>query len=272
MGHAAARPQAGRRPLGGGDDDTQASPADSRSRRHAHHRGDAGLDLRQSRQSGAGLPLGRYEGTNLGRQEIYAELIEEAEGALWTRAMVEAARAPAGQAPPLSRVIVAIDPAVTHGEKSDETGIVVAGLGEDATVYVLADGSGKLAPDAWARRAVSLYELHRADRVIGETNNGGELVELTVRAVAPRIPYRGVTASRGKRARAEPISALYAQGKVRHVGAFPALEDQMCNWVPGAEDFSPDRLDALVWAISELVYGGGDTGMLDFYRAQAGKR
>jgi len=192
----------------------------------------------------------RYEGTRLGRQELYAEMLDDVPGALWNREMLDSARVKA--APELRRVVVAIDPAVTSGEDSDETGIVVAGRAADGHMYVLADRSCRLSPDGWARRAVSAFDDHRADRVVAEVNNGGDLVEATLRTVRAGISYRKVHASRGKRVRAEPIGALYEQGKVHHVGAFSDLEDQMCMFLPEGNERSPDRVDALVWALTEL--------------------
>ncbi len=213
----------------------------------------------------------KYEGTRLGRQELYAELLEQAEGALWTRAVIEAARIAPADAPELKRIVVAIDPAVSAGEQSDETGIVAAGLGVDDLVYVTHDWSGRFSPDEWARRAIGLYEDLRADRIIGEVNNGGELIGLTLRTINPAVAYKAVTASKGKRARAEPVAALYEQRRVRHAGGFALLEDQMCNWVPNGPDRSPDRLDALVWAVTELMIEEQSTGMLDWMRARAGR-
>jgi phage terminase large subunit-like protein len=214
--------------------------------------------------------LGKYEGTRLGRQEIYAELLEQADGALWTRAMVEAARiAPAAQ-PDLRRVVIAIDPAVTANAHSDETGIVAAGIGYDGLAYVLRDASGRMTADQWARRAVHLYQELDADRIVAETNNGGDLVAVTLRTVDDRIAFKSVTASKGKRIRAEPVSALYEQGRVKHVGGgFAALEDQMCNWVPTGADPSPDRLDALVWALTELALEAQLDGIIDWYKTLA---
>jgi predicted phage terminase large subunit-like protein len=191
----------------------------------------------------------RYEGTRLGRQELYAEILDDTPGALWTRAMLEAAYVDA--APELVRVVVAIDPAATAHEESDETGIVVAGRGVDGHAYVLADRSCRMSPDGWARRAVAAFDEHQADRIVAEVNNGGDMVEAVVRTVRPGVPYRKVHATRGKRLRAEPVAALYEQGRVHHVGRLPELEDQLTSWTP--EDAgSPDRLDALVWAITEL--------------------
>lgn len=192
----------------------------------------------------------RYEGTRLGRQELNAELLDDAPGALWRRDAVDGVRV--FKAPELVRVVVAIDPAVTSGEESDETGIVAAGLGVDGEFYVLEDKSQRSSPDTWARAAVALYHAVKADRVVAEVNNGGEMVELTVRTVDKTVAYRAVHATRGKRTRAEPIAALYEQGKVHHVGVLGALEDQMCSWEPGIGE-SPDRVDALVWAVTELM-------------------
>lgn len=196
----------------------------------------------------------RYEGTRLGRQELSGELLDDVPGALWTRAMVDAAHTKT--APDMERVVVAIDPAVTSGEDSDETGIVVVGKGVDGRGYVLADRTCRLSPDGWARRAVTASDEFAADRIVAEVNNGGDLVERVIRTVASRISYKKVHASRGKRVRAEPIAALYEQGKVLHVGSFPELEDQMCSFVPEGMDGSPDRVDALVWALTELMLVG----------------
>ena len=192
--------------------------------------------------------LSLYEGTRLGRQELHAELLDDVPGALWTRADIEAHRVTAH--PDLVRVVVAIDPSVTSNEDSDEAGIVVAGRGVDGDAYVLADVSRRDSPLGWARAAVAAYHTHVADRIVAEVNNGGDMVEVTLRTVEPTVPYRTLHASRGKVARAEPIAALYEQGRVHHVGSFDALEDQMCSYVPGGD--SPDRMDALVWAITDL--------------------
>jgi phage terminase large subunit-like protein len=195
----------------------------------------------------------KYQGTRLGRQELMAEMLSEAEGALWQRAALEVLRRE--RAPEMKRVVVAIDPAVSAGEGAAETGIVVAGLGIDDDAYVLADLSGRYSPDGWARAAIGAYRRYGADRVIGEVNNGGDMIQATLRAVDGAVAYRAVRASRGKRARAEPVAALYEQGRVHHVGAFPALEDQLTGWEPGGDLPSPDRLDAAVWALTELMLG-----------------
>lgn len=204
----------------------------------------------------------KYEGTRLGRQELYAELLAEAEGALWTRESIEANRVTA--APEMRRVVVAIDPAVSKTDQSDETGIVVAGRGVDGKGYIFADVSGRYSPDGWARKALLTAEAWGADRVIGETNNGGDLIGHTLRVTAQamvaegvrrsaEVPYRAVHASRAKQARAEPVAALYEQGRVHHVGGFADLEDQMCNWVPLSGLPSPDRVDAAIWALTDLL-------------------
>jgi phage terminase large subunit-like protein len=224
----------------------------------------------------------RYEGTRLGRQELDGEILEDVPGALWSRAIIEAARA--NTAPELARIVVAIDPAAMSGEQADETGIVVAGADAGGQGYVLADVSGRYAPTEWARAAITAYRAHAADRVVAEINNGGEMIEATLRMIDPGVPFRAVRAARGKTARAEPVAALYEQGRVRHVGAFPRLEDQMCAFVPGAGSGlrggfdrgatggSPDRVDALVWALTELLVEprAGD-GIFETYRRLAAR-
>lgn len=202
----------------------------------------------------------RYEGTRIGRQELHAEYLEEAEGALWKRVEIEAERAE--QAPPLRRVVVAIDPAVSSDPGADETGIIVAGLGEDDHGYILADLSGRYRPDQWAKQAITAFYSFQADRIVGEVNNGGELIGATLRTNDPAIAFKAVHASRGKRIRAEPVAALYEQGRVRHCGRFPQLEDQMTNWEPHGAGPSPDRLDAMVWALTELMLDRAPTPRL----------
>lgn len=201
--------------------------------------------------------VSKYEGTRLGRQELYAEILDDVPGALWTSSMIENLRVK--QAPELVRIVVAIDPAVSADEGSNETGIIAAGRGVDGRGYVLKDLSCILSPDGWARRAVNAYHDLKADRIIAEVNNGGDLVEATIRTVDRRVAYRKVHASRGKRTRAEPIAAMYEQGKIHHVGVFPELENQMCIYVPDNYDGSPDRMDALVWAFTELFYAPEQT-------------
>lgn len=218
----------------------------------------------------------RYEGTRLGRQELDAELLEDTPGALWKLADIEAARIIPAQLPTLRRVVVAVDPAVSNSENSDETGIVVAGRADDGHAYVLADYSLKASPDGWAREAVKAYHLHHADRVIAEVNNGGALVETTVRMVDPNVSYKAVHASRGKAVRAEPVSAMYEQHRVHHVGTFPMLEDQMVAFTSDFDrvraGYSPDHVDALVWALSELmVESVAGWGLLEWTRLEAEK-
>jgi phage terminase large subunit-like protein len=207
----------------------------------------------------------RYENTRLGRQELYGEILDTVEGALWTREMIERARVT--DIPPLIRIVVAIDPAVTNNADSDETGIVAAGITSDNHYYVLSDKSLKASPDAWARQAVNLYHDLGADKIIAETNNGGDMVTLLIKQVDHSAPVKKVTATRGKQLRAEPISSLYEQGRVHHHGYFAELETQMCEWTPISNE-SPDRLDALVWAITELNSGSSSmmslAAMADF--------
>jgi predicted phage terminase large subunit-like protein len=202
----------------------------------------------------------KYEGSRLGRQELYADLLEDMEGALWKRARIDALRVKLPDVPPIERIVVAIDPNASSQEDSNECGIVCAGLGVDGHGYVLDDVSGVMAPAEWATKAIDLYHQRRADRIVAETNNGGEMVENTIRMIDQNVPYRGVWASRGKITRAEPISALYEQRRVHHVGPFPMLEDQMCAFTVDFNrremGYSPDRVDALVWALTELMIEG----------------
>ena len=200
----------------------------------------------------------KYEGTRLGRQELEAELLDDVPGALWTRAMVDGSRV--RKMPELRRVVVAVDPSGTKGgeDAGDDIGIVVAGLGIDGKGYVLSDKSCNLSPDGWGKRAVSAYHEFKADRIVAERNFGGAMVEHVIRTVDRTASYKEVTASRGKVARAEPVAALYEQGRVHHVGAFAALEDQMCALTSDGYvgEGSPDRVDALVWALTELMITG----------------
>lgn len=200
----------------------------------------------------------KYEGTRLGRQELYAEVLDDSPGALWKRDRIEELRRRAE--PEFRRVVVAIDPAVSSSEDSDETGIVTVGVAlckcrgsEELHGFVLDDLSGRHTPNAWAVAAVSAYRKRKADRIVAEVNNGGALVEVNLRTVDTTVSYRGVHAAQGKRTRAEPVAALYEQGKVHHVGMLAGLEDQMCTWDPLAGEKSPDRVDALVWGLTELM-------------------
>jgi phage terminase large subunit-like protein len=211
----------------------------------------------------------RYEGTRLGRQELMGEVLEDFPGALWTHALIDQYRRKLSEVPTLVRVVVAIDPAVTANEDSDETGIGCVGLDSAGHCYVLEDASMRGSPKEWAWAASKLFLKWECDRIVAETNNGGDLVEANLRSVHPDFPYRKLTATRGKIVRAEPAAGLYEQGRVHHVGVFEKLEDQMCEYVPGIveqtathkEDGkvqvkrmkSPDRMDWLVWALYDLV-------------------
>jgi phage terminase large subunit-like protein len=197
----------------------------------------------------------RYEGTKLGRQELYGEVLDDIEGALWTHTVIDRQRIKRENLPELRRVVVALDPAVTTNDESAETGIIIAAKGEDGRYYILGDLSGRHSAELWARKAVHAYYEFKADRIVGEVNQGGDLIERMLRIIDPKITYKSVSATRGKIVRAEPIAALYEQGKVSHVGAFPALEDQMCTYAGTGK--SPDRFDALVWALTELSSSSG---------------
>ena len=194
----------------------------------------------------------KYEGTRLGRQELNAELLEDNPGALWHHDQIDKLRVE--RPPELERIVIGVDPAVTSTEDSAETGIIVAGRGKELPphFYVLGDLSLRGSPDTWAERALYGYRTYRADRVVAETNNGGDLVEAVLRTKDLQFAYKAVRASRGKLTRAEPIAALYEQGRVHHVGTFGVLEDQMCDFDPNVAQKSPDRMDALVWGLSEL--------------------
>ena len=198
----------------------------------------------------------KYENTRLGRQELYAEVLDDTEGALWGYNVIDATRIKKDEVPDLQRIIVAVDPAVTSHDESDETGIIVAGRGVDGRYYVLEDASGRMSPDGWGRKAVDCFYNWQADRIVAEVNNGGDLVERLIRSIDNSVPYTPVNASRGKLTRAEPIAALYEQKKVSHAGVFAEVEDQMTTYTGGSAK-SPDRLDALVWALTELSQSSG---------------
>ncbi|WP_422363170.1 DNA-packaging protein [Pyruvatibacter mobilis] len=202
-----------------------------------------------------------YEGTRLGKQELYAELLEEAEGALWTRALIEAAcTRPTPPAAEMQRIVIAVDPAVTAKAESDETGIVAAGVDAKRDGHVLRDISGRYSPEQWARRTVLLFDELKADRVVVEDNQGGDMVESVLRQVSPALPIKRVHAHTGKAVRAEPVAALYEQRRVSHAPGLSDLEDQMCIWEPLSGQKSPDRLDALVYALRELMLGSQSDG------------
>jgi len=199
----------------------------------------------------------RYEGTRLGRQELNAEILDDVPGALWTRGLVEECRV--SRCPPLKVAYCAIDPAVTAHETSDETGILIGGVGEDGHGYVTSDLSGIFSPDGWARRAVNAALDEKLNGIVAEVNNGGDLVKNTIRHVesddgtkiGQSVRVLEVRATKGKYTRAEPVASLYEQHRIHHVGSFPQLEDQQCTWVPGEK--SPDRVDALVWLFTKLL-------------------
>lgn len=221
----------------------------------------------------------RYEGTRLGRQELYAELLEDTPGALWTLGLLDTNRV--RSAPDLARLVVAVDPQAADPDGRDEdgaeTGIIAAGTDDQGDGYVLRDASGQYSPGEWGERAVLLYDELEADAIVGEANNGGAMVGYVVRTAAeklfrekkrptPHVVFRSVTASRGKQTRAEPVAALDEQRRIRHVGSFAQLESQMTTWVPGEK--SPDRMDARVWALTELMLSGAPApGYRDASRA-----
>lgn len=201
--------------------------------------------------------LRRYGGTTLGRQELEGAILEDADGALWKRNLIVYGNAPqhvrSGMlGPDYVRVVVAIDPAVTYGPESDETGMIICARGGDGRGYILDDQTGRLSPGDWARRAIAAYDEFRADAIVGEVNNGGDLVEANLRAAGFSGRFRAVHASRGKRVRAEPVAGLYEKKLVSHLRPFPELEDQLCNFTPETIA-SPDRLDALVWGMTDLM-------------------
>lgn len=204
----------------------------------------------------ANLPDGYLEETLAGlpekQRKRFLEGIfqEEMDGALWSPELLARSRSHA--LPELERVVVGVDPAVSAGANADLTGIVTAGRGRDGNFYVLDDASRRARPTEWGQTVIDRYTRFHCDRVIGEVNNGGELIESLLRSLSPNISYKAVRASRGKTARAEPVAALYERGKVFHHGEFRELEEEMCSFVPGAPK-SPDRLDALVWALTELA-------------------
>lgn len=199
----------------------------------------------------------RYEGTRLGRQELYAEILEDIEGALWSHNLLDEQRVNKEELPQMTKIVVGIDPAVTANSNSDETGIVVASLGENGYYYILEDKSGKYSPDNWGNIAVNLFYRYNANMIVAETNNGGDLVTRLLRSIDKNVPIKTVHATRGKVIRAEPISALYEQKKVFHCGSFTELEDQMCSFTGTVGGKSPDRLDALVWALTQLSVSTG---------------
>jgi phage terminase large subunit-like protein len=208
--------------------------------------------------------LDLYEGTRLGRQELNAELLEDVEGALWTRLLIDDMRAnpKKEKLPTFKRIVVAVDPAVTANKRSSETGIVVLGLTYKNVLYVLQDYSGKFTPDGWASETLKAYRTWKADCVVAEKNQGGELVRVNLKSSAENLPIKLVNASKGKIVRAEPVARLYEQRKVVHWGVFPKMEDQMCLYTGEDGEESPDRLDALVWGATELMLSGVNAPMI----------
>jgi len=222
-----------------------------------------------------GAIVKKYEGTRLGRQELNAEVIGDMPGALWTRGLIEAKRIQdplahfkvtgiSQVARRMKRVVIGVDPSGSDDETGALQGIVVAAEGFDGRYYVLHDGSTSESPDGWGRKVAGLYETWGASLIVAETNYGGKMVVFVIRSAMPNAPVKTMTASQGKHIRAEPVAALYEQGKVSHVGGFPALEDQMCNIThDGYQGVgSPDRLDALVWALTELAFPGKRQGYI----------
>ena len=222
----------------------------------------------------------RYGQRRLGRQEIYAEILEETPGALWTRELIEKHRVAGAAAPgEYAEIVVAVDPPAVSGQRADECGIIVAARASNGEVYVLADLTSQGdTPAGWSARVVAAFRRYSANRVVAESNNGGEMVADVLRQCEANLPVRLVTATRGKFLRAEPIAAAYERGMVHHVGALAKLEDQLCALTPDFDarsaGYSPDRADALVWAIADLIDGDrkSSVGMIEFYREAARKR
>jgi phage terminase large subunit-like protein len=221
----------------------------------------------------------RYKGRTIGRQELFAEIVEETPGALWTRALIERQRIEPAAAPrEFAEIVVAVDPPARSGAKSDECGIIVAAKAESGVFYVLADLTSQGdTPGAWGAKVGAAYRGFKANRVVAEINNGGDMVAEVLRQSEPHLPVRAVHATRGKFLRAEPIAAAYERGLVFHAGAFGKLEDQLCALTPDfdrrAAGFSPDRADALVWALADLLgleRRGSTGGMLEFWAGKAG--
>ena len=200
----------------------------------------------------------RYEGTRLGRQELNAEILDDVPGALWTRAQLDECKI--SNPPEMQRIVVAIDPSGTRGDKGDMVGIVAAGKGADGRGYILADRSCRMSPAGWGKRAVNLFHELKADLIIAERNFGGAMVEHVIKTADENVPYKEVDASRGKVVRAEPIAALYEQKRISHVGSFPELEDQLVSFTPDGYvgEGSPDNADAAIWSLTELMLGDGE--------------
>ena len=202
----------------------------------------------------------RYEGTTLGKQELYGEMIDVVDGALFTRQEIDDNRSdkPIGR---IMSTVVSVDPAVTNNDSSDETGIVVCASDDQGNGYVLADLTMKGRPDQWANATINAFDQWKCDCIVVEVNQGGDMVAQTLRTVRSLLPIKEVRATKGKRLRAEPIAAMYEQGRIHHLGTFPHLEDQMCTWVPD-EGKSPDRLDAMVHGFTYLTSRGMSQGFI----------
>jgi len=205
----------------------------------------------------------RYAGTRLGRQELYGEILDDVEGALWTRGLIERNRLQ--KAPQLARIVVSVDPAVTNTKDSDETGIVVVGSDATGQGYVLGDYSFKGSPLEWASKAVAVFDEWKADSILVEVNQGGDMVSAVLKQIRLGLPIREVRAHVGKRLRAEPVAAMYEQGRIHHVGEFAKLEDQMTVWTPD-EPESPDRIDAMVQGFQDLL---GTQNVMNYFNAIA---
>lgn len=190
-----------------------------------------------------------YVGTRLGQQEIEGKILEDNPNALWTRKIIDDNRV--SKIPELIRIVIAVDPEAKDTETSAETGIIAAGVDKNRHGYILNDATIKGSPDTWGKAVVAEYHKFFADRIVAEVNNGGDMVKFVIHTIDKDVSYKDVHAAKGKHTRAEPVVALYEQGRIHHVGNFPELEEQQCEWVPG--DISPDRLDAVVWAITELI-------------------
>lgn len=205
--------------------------------------------------------LRRYEGTRLGGQELHGKMMGDIEGALWSRDTLEKNRV--FKLPHIVRMIVAVDPSAGgNGDYASETGIICAGLGDDGHCYILQDATVQTnKPEVWGTEVVAAFHRYAADAIVAETNMGGEMVRYTLHTIDQNLPVIKVTASRSKQTRAEPVSALYSQGRVHHLGLLPLLEDELCSWVPG--DASPDRLDACVWACTELILKNANSMSLE---------
>ena len=212
----------------------------------------------------------QYEGTRLGRQELLAEILDDAPGALWNRDRIDSDRVV--RSPQLVRVVVAVDPNASSDSPESAAGVVGVGLGDDEHLYTLEDASvEKPTPEQWATAAVTLFHKLQADSIVAEVNQGGDMVESVIRQVDPNVPVRKVRATRGKAVRAEPVAMRSEQGRAHHVGSFAKLEDELCQWEPGVSKWSPNRLDAYVWGCTDLMGLGGvvvNEGSVTFHAAQ----